>query len=463
MKPLLLLIDDDRQFIEDFTVILESQYKCISALTDSAGLVALKEKNPDVVLLDLMLGNGVNGLDILRKIRAFDENLPVIMMTDYASVDTAIEAIQLGANDYISKSPNMKELKLVLDRSFKQRAIKFQKQTLQQEIDNRYRRLVGDSPVMQEVREKIELSAQSLNTVLITGESGVGKEIVARQIYYKSKRSEQAFIAINCAAISPNLIESELFGHEKGAFTGADQRKIGKFEIASNGILFFDEIAELDQNAQVKLLRVIQEKEYERVGGTSVLTTDAKIIAATNRNLEKMVSDGQFRKDLFYRLDVFPIYVPPLRERKSDIPQLSDYFLLDIANEMKIPKKKITDDAIDMLMDYDWPGNVRELRNYLTRAVILSRDEEVITVKHFKQKLTQGYPEDDIQLDKIPETWWEMDEMRKEAAEKAKRSVERLFLTRLLEKFDGNITRAAEFCGLNRTNFHKMVKRCNIR
>ena len=316
---------------------------------------------------------------------------------------------------------------------------------------------------MQEVREKIELSAQSLNTVLITGESGVGKEIVARQIYYKSKRSEQAFIAINCAAISPNLIESELFGHEKGAFTGADQRKIGKFEIASNGILFFDEIAELDQNAQVKLLRVIQEKEYERVGGTSVLTTDAKIIAATNRNLEKMVSDGQFRKDLFYRLDVFPIYVPPLRERKSDIPQLSDYFLLDIANEMKIPKKKITDDAIDMLMDYDWPGNVRELRNYLTRAVILSRDEEVITVKHFKQKLTQGYPEDDIQLDKIPETWWEMDEMRKEAAEKAKRSVERLFLTRLLEKFDGNITRAAEFCGLNRTNFHKMVKRCNIR
>lgn len=463
MKPLLLIIDDDRQFIEDFTVILESHYRCMSSITGPDGLNMVKEKNPDVVLLDLMLGGGVNGLDVLKKIRDYDTNLPVVMITDYASIDTAVEAIHLGAFDYISKSPNMKELKLILDRSFKQRAIKFQNQTLQQEIDRHYRQLVGDSPAMQSLKEKIELSAQNLNTVLITGESGVGKEIVARQIHYKSHRRDEAFIAINCAAVPSNLLESELFGHEKGAFTGADQRKIGKFEIASNGILFFDEIAELNQGAQVKLLRVIQEKEFERVGGTSVLSTDAKIIAATNRNLEKMVTEGKFRKDLFYRLDVFPIHVPPLRERKADISKLTRHFLSEICIEMKIPIKEISAEAVQMLMDYDWPGNVRELQNYLTRAVILSRDKKVVQAEHLEQKLLQNCPGGDIRIDKVPETWAEMDQMRKDAAEQAKRSVERAFINSLMEKFNGNITKAAEFCGLNRTNFHKMMKRSNLR
>ncbi|MBL7075751.1 sigma-54-dependent Fis family transcriptional regulator [candidate division KSB1 bacterium] len=461
MKPLLLIIDDDKEFINDFTLLLEKDFNCISALNGREGIRYAIEKNPDVVLLDLMLGEDMNGLDVLSRIRQEDDNLPVIIITDYGSIDTAVEAMRFGAFDYIPKTPNIEELKVIIEKSLKQRSIKFQTQSLQQEIRESFHTIVGDGPAIRNLCEKIALCAQSLNTVIITGESGVGKELVARQIHLKSDRKNKSFVPVNCAAIPKELLESELFGHEKGAFTGANKRKIGKFEIASEGIIFFDEISELDLNAQVKLLRVLQEKEFERVGGNTTIKTDAKIIAATNRDLEDRMRKGLFREDLFYRLDVLPIRVPPLRERKEDIPLLIDHFLQIVCTEIKIPVKKFSPEAIEIFMNYDWPGNVRELRNYITRAVILSK-EEVVQPTHLEPKLIEIAEGTPISINKIPETLSEMDMLRKEAADKASRAIEKLFLTNLLKRFNGNVSRAAVHAGINRTNFHKMMKRCEL-
>ena len=460
MKPLLLIIDDDRQFVKDFTLLLEEDFKCISAFSAKEGVKLVIEKSPDVVLLDLMLGEGISGLDVLDEIHKHDNSLPVIMITDYSSIDTAVEAIHRGAFDYISKNPNIKKFKLLVDKSLHQRLIQFQAQVLLEENQKRFYIMIGNSPAMRSLCEKIQLCAKSLNTVLISGESGVGKELVARQIHLMSDRKKCTFIPVNCAAIPKDLLESELFGHEKGAFTGANRRKIGKFEIASDGIIFFDEISELNLDSQVKLLRVLQEKEFERVGGNITIKTDVKIISATNRDLEQMVNEGKFREDLYYRLDVLPIRVPPLHERKEDIPLLIEHFLKIVCVEMKIPIKQFSVEAIKIFMDYDWPGNVRELRNYITRAVILSK-EEIIRPIHLEQKISAGsesYP----LIDKTPKTWIEMDEMRKEVADKASRLVEKRFISELLKKFDGNVSRAAEYTGINRTNLHKMIKRCGL-
>jgi len=458
MKPLLLIIDDDRQFVKDFTLLLEEDFKCISAFSAKEGVKLAIEKSPDVVLLDLMLGEGISGLDILDEIHKYDNSLPVIMITDYGSIDTAVEAIHRGAFDYISKNPNIKKFKLLVNKSLHQRLIRFQAQALLEENEKYYYTMVGDSPAMRSLREKIQLYAKNLNTVLISGESGVGKELVARQIHIMSDRKNCTFIPVNCAAIPKDLLESELFGHEKGAFTGANRRKIGKFEIASDGIIFFDEISELNLDSQVKLLRVLQEKEFERVGSHITIKTDAKIISATNRDLEQMVNEGKFREDLYYRLDVLPIRVPPLRERKEDIPLLIEHFLNITCIEMKIPIKQFSVEAINIFMNYDWPGNVRELRNYITRAVILSK-EKIIQPMSLEQKITAG-SENHSLIDKTPKTWIEMDEMRKEVADKASRLVEKRFISELMKKFNGNVSRAAEYAGINRTNLHKMIKRC---
>jgi len=462
MKPLLLLIDDDKDFVEDFTLLLEADFTITTAFTAAEGLRKVRRKNPDIVLLDLFLGGEKNGLDVLDEIMKYDENLPVIIITDYGSIDTAVSAIQAGAFDYISKTPNMSELQLIIQKSIRQRSDRFYKESLKQEVQRHYHQLIGDSPPMKKLKHQIQLSAAHLNTVLITGESGVGKEIVARHIHLHSPRSNAPFVPINCAAVPDNLLESELFGHEKGAFTGANKRKIGKFEIASEGIIFFDEISELGPDAQVKLLRVLQEKEFDRVGGNKTIQTDAKILAATNRDLQQMVVKGQFRSDLFYRLDVFPIHVPPLRSRKADIPALVDHFLGSICDEMKIPHKQFSQEALDIFMNYDWPGNIRELRNYVTRAVILSQESDIIKPIHLEQKMIAKDESSEPISAQAPESWQEMDHLRKEMAEQAKREVEKRFLKHLLDKFGGNVSRAAEHIGINRTNFHKMMRRCGL-
>jgi DNA-binding NtrC family response regulator len=383
------------------------------------------------------------------------------MITDYASIDTVTEAMRAGAYDYVSKTPNLKELLLKIRNSINFSQLRKKTVSLREEHSKQYMQIIGNSKAVMKLKNKISLYADNLNTVLITGESGVGKELVARQIHLQSKYKNEPFIAVNCAAIPKDLIESELFGHEKGAFTGAVKAKLGKFELASPGTIFLDEISELHLDAQVKLLRVIQNREFERVGGTKIIKNTARIIAATNKNLEELIQQGKFREDLFYRLDVLPIEVPPLRERKEDIPELVEYFTEKVCLDLKIKKKTFTPGAIEILINYDWPGNIRELENHVTRSIISATGDE-ITEDDLDSKLTASKALYDFKIDKIPETWEEMDEMRKEAADRVSREIERLFLDNLLKKYDGNIARAAESIGLNRSSLYKMLKKSKL-
>lgn len=283
----------------------------------------------------------------------------------------------------------------------------------------------------------------------------MGKELVARQIHFKSVREDKPFIAVNCAALPKDLIESELFGYEKGAFTGAVKRKPGKFELAAGGTIFLDEIAELSPETQVKLLRVLQEKEFERVGGIKSIKAKCRIISATNRNLTDLVKEGKFREDLFYRLDVLPVVVPPLRERKEDIPLLIKHFTEEIAKDLHLPVKEFPQKLIADFMNYSWPGNVRELQNYVTRFMIVPENDNVLPLGVSKSDNYGGTLT-------IPKTWAEMDRLRKEEADNASRRVEKIFLEDLLKRNKGNITKAAEEIGINRSNLHKMMKKCGM-
>ena len=459
MKTQLMVIDDNREFVNDFCLLLRKDFICTYAYNGKDGLDLMRKNSPDVILLDLMLQDGTNGLEILKQIRNEDEELPVIIVTDYASIDTAVEAMKLGAFDYISKTPNLKELKFIIEKAIQQRIFLSRTKSLEEATHQPYSRMIGNSPAMLKLKETISLFATNNNTVLITGESGSGKELVARQIHLQSERKKKPFIAINCAAIPKELLESELFGHERGAFTGATSRKLGKFELAFDGVLFLDEIAELDFTAQVKLLRVLQEKEFDRVGGTTSIKTQARIIAATNKNLASMVKEGRFRDDLFYRLDVLPVLVPPLKERKEDIEELALHFAKTASIEMKVLFKGFSEEAINVLKAYDYPGNIRELQNFITRAVLLAKGE---TIKTEQLMLKEALSLSTTEVLSIPETWQEMDELRRTSADNASRMVEKLFLENLLKKFDGNISQAALHTGINRTNLHKMIKKCGI-
>jgi len=461
MKQKLLIIDDDKQFIDNLVFFFANDFNCIYANKANEGIEIAKNENPDIILLDLILKDKINGLGVLKKLNEIDDTIPIIMITDYGSIDTAVEAIQLGAYDYISKTPNMKELKLIIDKSLKQRSLKLYANSLKEEIGQKFYSIIGDSKAINSVKEKIFLSANNLQSVLITGESGTGKELVARQIHLLSDRKHKPFVPINCSAIPKELIESELFGYEKGAFTGADKRKIGKFEVATDGVLFLDEISELSLDAQVKILRVIQEKTFNRVGGNSTIKTNTKIIAATNKNLETLMKMDKFREDLFYRLDVFPINVPPLRKRKEDIPSLIEYFVKKNCNEMKIKMKKFSKDAIELMQKYDWKGNVRELENHVIRAIIMSKGNK-INITNLDQKIFQQEHKNNDEKIKTPKSWEEMTKMRKEYSENIKRKIEKSYLEYLLDKFDGNISQAAKSIGINRINLHKMMKRCEM-
>lgn len=460
MKPMILLIDDDADFIADFSVLLKNDFNCISALNGKEGVRSIKEKNPDVVLLDLMLENGESGLDVIDQIRKIDEDIPIIMITDYASLDTAVDAVKRGAFNYINKTPNLNELRLIIERALQQRLLKHQTKTLQQELSKPYDTIIGTSAAINKVKELIIICADTEYTILITGDTGSGKELVARQIHKQSKRNNEPFVAVNCAALPKELIESELFGFEKGAFTGAANRKLGKFEIAGKGTIFLDEVSELDSRAQVKLLRVIQEHEFDRVGGTHSLKSYARVIAATNRDLFELVKVGAFREDLFYRLDVFRINVPPLKERKEDIPELIKHITNQTCKELKITIKHFDEESIKLFMNYDWPGNIRELQNHITRTMLLSKDQ-IITSEDLDFSLKKKNNQC-LEFEKIPETWKEMDETRKKAIHSAARKVEKLFLENLLRKYDGNISRAADAIGINRANLHKMINKCGL-
>ncbi len=456
MKPTILIVDDDKDFIDEISFLLESDYTIRQANNKPEALKNITDDKPELVLLDLMLGEE-NGLDLLKEIKNKEPDLPIIMITEYASIDTAVEAMKLGAKDYISKSPNIDELKLIIRRTLQQEAQKSRIKFLEEEFHKPYEKIIGKSKAIEEIKLKVELFANNNNTVLITGQSGTGKELIARQIHKKSARRDLPFIAVNCAAIPKDLLESELFGYEKGAFTGAYRRKAGKFELADSGTIFLDEIAELHPEAQVKLMRVLQEKEFERIGGSGTIKTEARVIAATNRNLKKLVEEGKFREDLFYRLEVLLINIPPLSERKEDIPELFDYLINLVSYQLNVQPPEYDDNVIPMLQNYNWPGNVREMINLITRAIILGRGKKI--TPELIQLSSPGLNWQPGELEYSSLKWEELKRLRRKAAQMAARKVETEFVKRLLEKFNGNISKAAEYAGVHRTNLHKLINR----
>lgn len=370
----ILVVDDEESVRKLLTAVLKKEGYTVETAEDGRQAVEKARLiKPALVIMDIRMPN-LDGLSAFKAIREENKEVLVILMTAFAAVETAVEAVKLGAYDYIIKPFNIDEVKLLIKRAMQVQTLTEEVKVLREELYSNYRldKLLTNSPKMQELYRIIGKVASTGATVLLSGESGTGKELIANTIHYNSLRSHGPLVKVNCGALPESLLESELFGHEKGAFTGAAARKLGRFELANKGTIFLDEIGEVSQSLQVKLLRVLQEREFERVGGTEPVKTDIRIIAATNRNLEEMVAKGTFREDLYYRLNVVSIHVPPLRERREDILLLADYFLHKYAQENNRTMSMFDQETCSLLADYNWPGNVRELANVVERAVIMS-------------------------------------------------------------------------------------------
>ncbi|MGA3245206.1 MAG: sigma-54 dependent transcriptional regulator [Bacteroidota bacterium] len=384
-----LILDDDASFVGEFRSMMEGSFNILSSESEAGALDILGHKKVDVILLELALRGGQSGMETLKRIKESMPDFPVIILTAHPSVESAVEAMRLGAYHYISKAPKVEELKALVEKAIAERELKRDYELLREEVERVSGRIVGQSPVMQRVFESIQRVAMTDVTVLITGESGTGKELVAREIHAASKRSQRVFVTVNCASLVKELIESELFGHQKGSFTGAASTKLGKFELADGGTIFLDEIAELDVHLQVKLLRALQEKEIDRIGGASPIPVDVRVLAATNRELSAMTERGDFRQDLFYRLNVYPIHLPPLRDHKEDIPLFVDHFLERFGKSLNKPSISVNPEALECMMQYNWPGNVRELENILQRAILLSSSAS-IEPEHLPKEMVHG-------------------------------------------------------------------------
>jgi DNA-binding NtrC family response regulator len=370
----ILIVEDEPKMLRLLELNLaEEGYTVRTAADAEAGLKLFREHRIDLVVTDLRLP-GMNGLEFLEAVKRADSRVPVIVMTAYGTVETAVEAMKAGASDYILKPFSLEELRLLARKELDVRRLHEENRSLREALGRRYefKNIIAHSPRMQEVLATVERVAPTNSTVLLGGESGVGKDMIARAIHEHSRRASGPFIKINCTAIPENLLESELFGYEKGAFTGAVSAKPGKFELADKGTIFLDEIGDVPGSIQVKLLRVLQDREFERLGGTRTLKVDVRVVAATNQDLRAALEEGTFREDLYYRLNVVPINIPPLRERREDIPYLVDYFIERFARESGKPIRGITPAALKMLMEFHWPGNVREVENIIERGVALS-------------------------------------------------------------------------------------------
>ncbi|MGW6382427.1 sigma-54-dependent transcriptional regulator [Peribacillus butanolivorans] len=409
MKPHVLVIDDEPAICTALSFALEDDYQVVTTTDPDEGLRHIEQISVDIVLLDLRIGSK-SGLDILQKIKHRSPNVTVIMMTAYSSIDTSIEAIKNGAYYYIEKPINIEELSLLLMRAAEFKQMSNQLETLHEELEKTrgFGNFLGNSKAMQRIFSMIERVKDIDSSVLITGESGTGKELVARNIHTLGRRKNNPMQIVNCAAIPEMLLESELFGYEKGAFSGATQRKEGKCVAADGGILFLDEISEMPLPLQAKLLRVLQEREVTPLGSNTKISLDVRIISAANKNLEQMVMEGKFREDLYFRLNVIPISMPPLRERKEDLPLLMDYFIKKHAKDMNREDKSFTGSARRLLLDYHYPGNVRELGNIIEYAVALSNSNNMEDtdlpqyVQEQKLILQSGSPNEDINSFSIP-------------------------------------------------------------
>ncbi len=448
-----VLIVDDEKGMRDllYKVLKKEGYDVLLAQDGEEGLDIIKTEPLDVVIADLDMPV-MNGLEMVRQAKEFDPSLTIIIITAYASIENAIEALKLGAYDYLTKPFNIEEIKLTVKRAFERLRLISENSYLRSEIEEKlyFPGIIGKSDSMQKVVELIKAVSPTDSLVLIEGESGTGKELVARAIHENSRRKEAPFVVLNCGALAEGVLESELFGHERGSFSGAFTQRKGKFELAHRGTLFIDEIGELSLSAQTRLLRVLQEKEFERVGGNTSIKVDVRIIAATNKTLSKEVKEGKFREDLFFRLNVFKILLPPLRERKDDIPELSKYFLEKYCKEINKNITGFSPEAIKILKGYSWHGNIRELQNVIERAVVLCNGT-IITPREL--------PEDLIQKGEVTNL---ANLYENETLDEAIERIEKSLIIKALKKANFSQTHTAEILGIKRTTLRYKLEKYGL-
>ena len=449
-KPTLLIVDDEKPTRDGLRAALEDRYDVYVAEDAKAATELLERENFDVLLTDFRLP-GEDGMKLISRAKSLARPPICILMTAYGSEEVAVDAMKRGADDYISKGRlQIDELEMRIARAVRRQGLETENVALRRQLDNKFglKNVVGESPAMKEIFEIVQQVAPSRATVLLTGESGTGKELIARAIHQLSPRARQPLVIVHCAALAPTLLESELFGHEKGAFTGAHERRNGRFEQAQGGTLFLDEIGEIDATLQVKLLRFLGERTFERVGSNKTLTADLRLVAATNKNLEELVKTGGFREDLFFRLRVVEIHLPPLRARPVDIPLLAHRFLREFAQENGKPVNEFTPDALERLMHYAWPGNVRELRTAIEHAVVLCRGEK-ITARDLPRQLCAGERGGPAGRTGEAPLFARNDLTVKEA--------EKQLIIHALKETNGNRTLAAKRVGMSRRTFHRKL------
>ena len=459
MKPRILIVDDEARMQRLFQINLSPKYEVLTAGDGEQALAVVKSGDVALLVTDLKMP-GMHGMTLLQEAHRIYPDLPVIIMTAYGTVEGAVQAMKEGAVDYILKPVKMEEMELLIEKTLSVRRLQDENRSLRQELQSVYgpTRIVGNHPAIQKIIQLISQVAGTKATVLVQGDSGTGKEIVARAIHYQSDRASKPFVVINCAAIPSNLLESELFGHEKGAFTGAIKTKKGRLELADQGTLFLDEIGEMPKELQVKILRVLEEQKFQKVGGTQDVEVDNRIIAATNKDLKQAVEGGAFRDDLFYRLNVITISIPPLRERKEDIPLLIEYFFKKHREVFKSRAVGVSEEAMKILTDYSWPGNVRELENTLVRAMILC-GSDLIQPGDLPEELEREEGKEEL---KLPADREELKQMKKEAQQKAKEEIEKRFIIEALRQGGGNVIRSAEMVGMDRRQFQNLLRKYGI-
>ncbi len=459
MIPTLLIVEDERATREGLRSALEEEFEIYTAAGTAEAMAILKSERIQLLLTDLRLG-GDSGMDLLDAALALPEPPVAIMMTAYGSVDTAVEAMRRGAWHFATKPLNLDEVEMLLKRALRNRTLETENRELVKQVKKHHKldRLIGKSPAIKRVSELIQQVAPTRATVLIEGESGTGKEVVAHTLHHLSGRPAAKMVIVHCAALSPQLLESELFGHEKGAFTGAAQRRIGRFEQADGGTLFLDEIGEIDAATQVKLLRVLSERTLERVGSNSPIKVDVRVVAATNKNLKELVGKGAFREDLYFRLNVVKVEMPPLRFRREDVVLLANSFLQEFAKENDRPLKPLTDGALELLLRYNWPGNVRELRTAIEHGVVMSNDS-VIDTRHLPQFLHFQSLATESPVDDSPVA---TKNSLVATPEFNLHALETNAIRAALSLSGGNRTHAAELLGLSRRTLQRKLKELGL-
>lgn len=443
----ILIVDDEKNILKTFTEILQDEgHVVFSTENGKAALDFLSKNEIDLTFLDVWLPD-IDGIEVLGIIRQKYPDVAVIMISGHASIDIAVKSTKMGALDFLEKPPSMERVITSLDNALER--VRLKKENIRLRKDSMTEdEMIGGSSAILEVKKIIESAAGTNSRVFITGENGTGKELVAKALHKNSKRSDKPLVKVNCAAIPDELIESELFGHEKGSFTGAVGRRLGKFEMAHGGTIFLDEICDMSANAQAKVLRVLQENQFERVGGNEPISVDVRVIAATNVDVKTAIEDGRFREDLYYRLNVIPIHVPSLSERKEDIPLLSEYFLNSFAREYGLGTKEISDKGFKFLMQYSWPGNVRELKNIIERLCVMVKSDII--------------NKDDISRHIGSYDYEDMVTRETSTLKKAREEFEKEYIIKALRENEKNITTTAKMLGIERTNLHRKVKQYNI-